>query len=95
MLQFRFTGDGTLVWQLQSRSDGFWVVYLMRKEQSRQLPYMSYDLYLSNTKVTMAKGSPLETNNSPSQHQNPVGKLGMGFKNEVKEVRCLTCVHGP
>ena len=45
---------------------------------------MSYDLSLSNKKVTTVMGSPMKHNNSPSQHQNPVGKLGMGFDNEIK-----------
>ncbi|KAF8334589.1 uncharacterized protein EI90DRAFT_3014876 [Cantharellus anzutake] len=32
----------------------------------------------------MVKGSPLKLNKFPSQHQNPVGKLGMGFDSEIK-----------
>ncbi|KAF8314587.1 uncharacterized protein EI90DRAFT_3135860 [Cantharellus anzutake] len=32
----------------------------------------------------MIKGSPLKLNKFPSQHQNPVGKLGMGFDSEIK-----------
>ncbi len=30
------------------------------------------------------KGSPLKLNKSPSQHQNPLGKLGMGFDSETR-----------
>ena len=63
---------------------GFVGYVLDKEKQSRQLPYISYDLLLSNIKVIMVKGNPLKLNKSPSQHQNPVGKLGMGFDNEIR-----------
>ena len=79
-LQMRGYSGDTVVRQLQSRYKVLWVIYWIRiKNTSQHLPYMSYDLCLSNIKVGMAKGSPLEINKSPSQHQNPVGKLGMRF----------------